>query len=94
MDGWVSPRTGVIDRIVLSHCAGDVSRLRLVRVRHGRCTRAMVGGLEIRDLEGANTRSVAGSGCESFVGVRCTGFVNGDCPWDLSLGQHTDNEEI
>ncbi len=39
-------------------------------------------------LEGANTRLVAGSGCESLTGVHCTGFVDGDCPWDLSLGQH------
>ena len=51
-------------------------------------------GLEMRVLEGANVRSVAGSGCESFAGVRCTGFVDGDCPWDLSLGQRTGNEEI
>jgi hypothetical protein len=33
--------------------------------------------------------SLGGSGCESLVGVRCTGFVDGDCLWDLSLGQHT-----
>jgi hypothetical protein len=45
-------------------------------------------------LEGANVWSVPGSACESFAGVRCTGFVNGDCPWDLSLGHLTGNEEI
>ena len=94
IDGWVSPRTGTSDRIVLTHCTGHTSRLRLVGARHGRCARVMAGGLEMLVLEGANARSVAGSGCESFAGVRCTGFVNGDCPWDLSLGQHTGNEEI
>ena len=30
MDGLGSPRTGVIARIVLTHCVGHVSRLRLV----------------------------------------------------------------
>ena len=45
-------------------------------------------------LEGANTQLLTGSGCESFTGVHCTGFVDGDCPWDLSLGQRTGNEEI
>ena len=47
-------------------------------IRHGRCARAMVGGFEMRVLEGASARSDAGSGCESFAGVRCTGFVDGD----------------
>ena len=54
----------------------------------------MTGVFEMLVLEGANARSVTGSGCESFAGVRCTGFVDGDCPWDLSLGQRTGNEEI
>ncbi len=54
----------------------------------------MTGGLEIHVLEDANVWSVAGSGCESCVGVHYTGFVNGDCPWDLSLGQHTGNEDM
>ena len=54
----------------------------------------MVGGLEMRVLEGANEWSVAGSGCETFEGVHCTGFVDGDSTWDLSLGQRTGNEEI
>ena len=48
----------------------------------------------MRVLEDGNTRSVTGSGCESFGGVLFTGFVDGDCPWDLSLGQRTGNEEI
>ena len=51
-------------------------------------------GLEIRVLESANVWSITGSGCESFAGVCFTGFVDGDCPWDLSLGHHTGNEEI
>ena len=63
-------------------------------VSHGRCARVMTGGLEMLVLEGANARSDAGSECESFTGVRCTGFVDGDYSWDLSLGQHTGNEEI
>ena len=71
----------------------DVSHI-LLGSRHGRCTRAMVRGLETHVLEGDNVWSIAGSGCESFAGVRCTGFVDGDCPWDLSLGQRTGNEEI
>ena len=33
-------------------------------------------------------------GVNPFVGVRDTGFVDGDCPWDLSLGQLTGTEEI
>ncbi len=33
-------------------------------------------------------------GVNPFAGVHCTGFVDGDCPWDLSLGQRTGNEEI
>ncbi len=28
-------------------------------------------------------------GVDPFTGVHCTGFGNGDCLWDLSLGQHT-----
>ena len=92
IDGGVSPRTGTSDRIVLTHCVGHSSWLRLVD--HGRCDRAMLGGLEIRVLEDANVRSFAGSRYESFAGVHCTGFVNGDCPWNLSLGQNTGNEEI
>ena len=78
IDGWVSPGTGTSDRIVLAHSVRHASRLLLVGSRHGRCARAMAGGLEIRVLEGANARSVVGSGCESFAGVRYTGFVNGD----------------
>ena len=66
----------------------DVSHI-LVGVCHGRCVRASEGGLEMSVLEDVNTWSVAGSGCESFQGVRCTRFVNGDCPWDLSLGQRS-----
>ena len=62
-------------------------------VCHGLCARAMSGGLEIRVLEGANARSDTGSGCVSFAGVHCTGFVDGDCSWDLSLGQRTGEEE-
>ena len=71
----------------------DVSHI-LLGARNGRCASEMSGGLEMRVLEGANARSVAGSGCESFAGVRCTGFVDGDCPWDLSLGQSPGNEEM
>ena len=70
----------------------DVSHF-LLGSWHGRA-RAMTRGLEIRVLEGANVWSIAGSGCESFAGVRYTGFLDGDCPWDLSLGQLTGNEEI
>ncbi len=66
----------------------------LVGVCHGRCVRAIARGLEMRVLEGSNARSIAGSGCESLSGVLCAGFVDGDCPWDLSLGQLTGNEEI
>jgi hypothetical protein len=40
-------------------------------------------------LDGVSTRSLPGFGFESFVVVRCTGFMNGDCPGNLSLGQHT-----
>ena len=28
-------------------------------------------------------------GVDLFAGVRCTGFTDGDCLWDLSLGQRT-----
>ena len=48
----------------------------------------------MRVLEDSNVWSITDSGCESFAGVHCTGFVDGDCPWDLSLGQRTGNEEI
>ena len=61
---------------------------------HGRCVRAMVGGLEMNVLEGASVRSDSGSGCEFLSGVRCTGFVDGVCSWELSQGQHNGNEEI
>ena len=44
-------------KTVLTHCAGHVSRLRLVGARHGRCARVMSGGLEKRVLEDANARS-------------------------------------
>jgi hypothetical protein len=40
-------------------------------------------------LDDVNARSLAGSGCESFEGVHWTGFTDGDCLWDLSLGQCT-----
>ena len=73
---------------------GHTSRLHMVGARHGRCDRAMTGGLEMCVLEDVNVRSVPGSGCESFTRVHYTGFVNGDCPWDLSLGHRTVNEEI
>jgi hypothetical protein len=45
-------------------------------------------------LDGVNTHSFVGFGCESFTGVRCTGFTDGDCLWDLSLGQHTGDGKI
>ena len=57
-------------------------------------SRVMTRGFEIRVLEDANEWSIVVSGCESFPGVHCTGFVDGDCPWDLSLGQSTGNGEI
>jgi len=109
INGRVSPRTGVSERIVLAYCTGkrwgcvcfgegcscsfwesgswvwetrfsdDVSHF-LGGSRHGRCSRVMASGLEIRVLDDVNARSFAGSGCKSFVGVRCTGFVNGDLP--------------
>ena len=28
-------------------------------------------------------------GVDPFAEVRCTGFTDGDCLWDLSLGQRT-----
>ena len=71
----------------------DVNHI-LLGTRHGHCVRVMERGLEIRVLEGVNAGAIPGSGYESFPGVHCTGFVDGDCPRDLSLGQHTGNEEI
>ncbi len=58
-------------------------------VWYGRCSRTVVRGLEMRVLDGVSTRSLPGFGCESFVVFRCTGFMDGDCPGNLSLGQHT-----
>jgi hypothetical protein len=40
-------------------------------------------------LDDVNACSLVSSGCESFAGVRCIGFSDGDCLWDLSLGQCT-----
>jgi hypothetical protein len=34
--------------------------------RHGRCSRSMGRGFEIRVLDDVITRSILGSGCESF----------------------------
>ena len=66
IDGRVSSRTGTSDRIVLTHCTGYASRLRLVGVRHGRA-RVITRGIEMCVLEGANTWSIAGSPSESIV---------------------------
>ena len=50
-------------------------------VCHGRCTRAMTGGLERSVLESASTRSDTGSGCESFAALDSwMGAAHGICP--------------
>ena len=54
----------------------------------------MTTGLEMCVLEVTYTQSITGDGCESFTGVRYIVFVDGVCPWDLSLGHRTGNEEI
>ena len=33
-------------------------------------------------------------GVDPFAEVRCTGFADGDCLWDLSLGQRTGDGKI
>ena len=64
----------------------DVSHF-LGGTRHGRCSRAVARGFEMRALDGVSTRSLAGFGCGSL----CRGplHLDGNCPGNLSLGQHT-----
>jgi hypothetical protein len=53
-------RCGDLDpRMTFSHFLGGT--------RHGRCSRVMTRGIEIRVLDCVNPRSLAGSGCESFL---------------------------
>ncbi len=42
-----------------------------------------------RVLDDVNTRSCAGSGCGSFCRGPLDWIPDGDCLWDLSLGQRT-----
>ncbi len=60
--------------------------------RHGRCSRAMTGGLEMCVLDDVNVKSFTGSGCGSFYRgplhwIRGWGLP--DYLWDLSLGHRT-----
>jgi hypothetical protein len=57
--------------------------------RHGRCSRTMSRGIEMRVLDDANTGSFISSGCESIAEVRCSSFMNGVIhgiySWDNAL---------
>ncbi len=54
VDVRVEPRTGVVERVVLVHCA-DTRRVAFGVGNASRCSRAMVRGLEVCVLDGANT---------------------------------------
>jgi hypothetical protein len=53
--------------------------------RHGRCSRVVTRGLEIRALDGR----LLVFGVNPCAGVRCTWIPDGDCPGNLSWGGHT-----
>jgi hypothetical protein len=43
----------------------------------------------MRPLDGVSTRSLEGLGVNPCAGVHCPWIPDGDCPGNLSLGQHT-----